>query len=141
MRFLLDTNACIVLLNQTSQALATRVREQLPSDIGLPAPVVFELYYGAYKSKQTVQNLELLDRMAFETVPFDAGDARAAGAVRSQLEAAGRPIGPYDLLIAGQALARGLILITANTREFQRVNGLDCEDWTIEGHRPPPEAV
>ena len=133
MRFLLDTNACIALLNQTSQALATRVREQLPSDIGLPAPVVFELYYGAYKSKQTARNLELLDRMAFETVPFDAGDARAAGAVRSQLEAAGRPIGPYDLLIAGQALARGLILVTANTREFQRVGGLDCEDWTIEG--------
>lgn len=131
MRFLLDTNACIALLNQTSQALATRMREQLPSDIGLPAPVVFELYYGAYKSKQTVRNLELLDRMAFETVPFDAGDARAAGAVRSQLEAAGRPIGPYDLLIAGQALARGLILVTANTREFQRVSGLDCEDWTI----------
>ena len=131
MRFLLDTNACIALLNQTSQALATRMRERLPSDIGLPAPVVFELYYGAYKSKQTVRNLELLDRMAFETVPFDAGDARAAGAVRSQLEAAGRPIGPYDLLIAGQALARGLILVTANTREFQRVSGLDCEDWTI----------
>ena len=132
MRFLLDTNACIALLNQTSRALATRVREQLPSDIGLPAPVVFELYDGAYKSKQTARNLELLDRMAFETVPFDAGDARAAGAVRSQLEAAGRPIGPYDLLIAGQSLARGLILVTANTREFQRVNGLDCEDWTIE---------
>ena len=131
MRFLLDTNACIALLNRTSQALATRVREQLPSDIGLPAPVVFELYYGAYKSKQTARNLELLDRMAFETIPFDAGDARTAGAVRSQLEAAGRPIGPYDLLIAGQALARGLILVTANTREFQRVSGLDCEDWTI----------
>lgn len=133
MRFLLDTNACIVLLNQTSQALATRVREQLPSDIGLPAPVVFELYYGAYKSKRTVRNLELLDRMAFETIPFDAADARVAGAVRSQLEALGRPIGPYDLLIAGQALARGLTLVTANTREFQRVSGLDCEDWTIEG--------
>ena len=95
--------------------------------------MAFELYYGAHKSQQTARNLELLDRMAFETVPFDAGDARAAGAVRSQLEAAGRPIGPYDLLIAGQALARGLTLVTANTREFQRVNGLDCEDWTICG--------
>ena len=133
MRYLLDTNACIALLNKTSQALAGRIRAQLPIDIGLPAPVVFELYYGAYKSKQTVRNLELLDRMAFETVPFDAADARAAGAVRSQLEAAGRPIGPYDLLIAGQALARGLTLVTANTREFRRVNGLDCEDWTIVG--------
>ena len=130
MRFLLDTNACIALLNQTSRVLDARIRAQPPGDIGLPAPVVFELYYGAYKSKQTVRNLELLGRMAFETVPFDAGDAHAAGAVRSQLEAAGRPIGPYDLLIAGQALARGLTLVTANAREFQRVSGLDWEDWT-----------
>ena len=90
----------------------------------------FELYYGAYKSSQTTRNLELLDRMAFETVPFDAADARAAGSVRNQLEAAGCPIGPYGLLIAGQALARGLTLVTANVREFQRVGGLDCEDWT-----------
>ena len=133
MRFLLDTNACIALLNKTSKALTARVRTQPPLDIGLPAPVIFELYYGAYKSKQTVRNLELLGRMAFETVPFDAGDARAAGAIRSQLEADGRPIGPYDLLIAGQAFARGLTLITANTHEFERVNGLDCEDWTIAG--------
>ena len=136
MRFLLDTNACIALLNKTSPALTTRMWAQSPSDIGLPAPVVFELYYGAYKSEQTLRNLELLDRLAFEIVPFDAGDARSAGAVRSQLESVGRPIGPYDLLIAGQALARGLTLVTANTREFRRVNGLDCEDWTI-----PPRAT
>ena len=104
-------------------------RERAGTRLETPAPVVFELYYGAYKSKQTTRNLELLDRMVFETVAFDAADARAAGSIRSQLEAAGCPIGPYDLLIAGQALARGLILVTANTREFQRVDGLDCEDW------------
>ena len=96
----------------------------------MPAPVVFELYYGAYKSTQATRNLGLLERMVFETVPFDAADARVAGSIRSQLEAAGCPIGPYDLLIAGQALARGLILVTANTREFQRIAGLDCENWT-----------
>ena len=130
MRYVLDTNACIALLNDTSPVLSARTRTHPPAEIGLPAPVVFELYYGAYKSAQTARNLELLDRMVFEILPFDAADARAAGSVRSQLEAAGRPIGPYDLLIAGQALARGLILVTANIREFQRVGGLDCEDWT-----------
>ena len=130
MRYLLDTNACIALLNDRSQTLAMRTRRHPPGDIGLPAPVLFELYYGACKSKHTTRNLELLDRMVFETVAFDAADARVAGAVRSQLEAAGCPIGPYDLLIAGQALARGLTLVTANTREFQRVGGLHCEDWT-----------
>ena len=130
MRYVLDTNACIALLNDTSPALSARTRAHPPAEIGLPAPVVFELYYGAFKSAQTTRNLELLGRMAFEILPFDDADARAAGSVRNQLEAAGCPIGPYDLLIAGQALARGLILVTANTREFQRVNGLDCEDWT-----------
>lgn len=63
--------------------------------------------------------------MEFDIVPFDASDARESGAIRSQPEA----IGPYDLLIAGQARARGLVLVTANTREFQRVAGLDWEDW------------
>lgn len=130
MRYLLDTNACIVLLNETSPSLLTRIRRHPPVDIGLPAPVAYELYYGAYKSRRRDHNLELLDRMEFEIVPFDASDARAAGAIRSQLEAIGRPIGPYDLLVAGQARARGLVLVTANTREFQRVAGLDWEDWT-----------
>ena len=76
------------------------------------------------------RNLELLDRIGFEVVPFDASDARMAGLIRSQLELIGRPIGPYDLLIAGQARARNMILVTANRREFQRVQGLECEDWS-----------
>ena len=99
---------------------------------GCPHPVVFERYYGAYKSAQMTRNLALLDSMAFETIPFDAADARVAGSIRNQLEAAGGPIGPYDILIAGQALARGSILVTANTREFQRVGGLDCENWLAD---------
>ena len=132
MRYALDTNACIALLNDTSPVLSARVRAHPPAEIGLPAPVVFELYYGAYKSTQAKRSLELLAEMAFETVPFDAADARVAGSIRNQLEAVGRPIGPYDILIAGQALARRLILVTANTREFQRVGGLDCENWLVD---------
>lgn len=130
MRYLLDTNACIALLNKTSRPLTARVRRHEPADIGLPAPVAYELYYGAWKSRQTSRNLDLLDRMGFEIVPFDASDARMAGAIRSRLESIGRPIGPYDLLIAGQALARGLVLVTANNREFRRIEDLHCEDWT-----------
>ena len=93
----------------------------------------YELYYGAFKSRYKSRNLGLLDHIAFEVVPFDAADARAAGSVRANLEAIGRPIGPLDTLIAGQALARGLILVTANTKEFVRVEGLHCEDWSIPG--------
>ena len=130
MRYLLDSNACIALLNNTSPSLLTRIRRQRPSDFGLSAIVTYELYYGACKSRRASRNLELVDRLAFEVVPFDASDARVAGAIRSELEAIGRPIGPYDLLIAGQARARGLTLVTANSKEFLRVKGLDCEDWS-----------
>ena len=133
MRYLLDTNACIALLNGSPPLLVDRVRRHAPSEFGLPAPVSYEFCYGAFKSQYTNRNLELLDRIAFEVVPFDAADAREAGAVRANLEAIGRPIGPLDTLIAGQALARGLILVTANTQEFVRVEGLHCEDWSISG--------
>ena len=130
MRYLLDTNACIALLNRSSPPLLMRLRRHAPADVGLPAPAASELYYGAFKSRRASRNLDLLDRMQFEIVPFDAHDARAAGAIRSELEAAGMPIGPHDLLIAGQARARKLVLVTANSREFRRVAGLECEDWS-----------
>lgn len=130
MRYLLDTNACIALLNNSSPPLLSRMRRHNPEEIGLPAPVAYELFYGAHKSRHADRNLELLDRIGFEVVPFDASDARIAGLIRSQLELIGRPIGPYDLLIAGQARARNMILVTANRREFQRVQGLECEDWS-----------
>ncbi len=136
MRYLFDTNACIALLNDTSPQLRMRLRRLRPADIGLPAPVAYELYYGAHKSQHADRNLGLLDRLEFEIVPFDAGDARAAGAVRSELDAKGLPIGPHDLLIAGQARARKLVLVTANSREFERVEGLVCEDWTLSGTDP-----
>ncbi|MDE0038503.1 MAG: type II toxin-antitoxin system VapC family toxin [Gammaproteobacteria bacterium] len=132
MQYLLDTNACIALLNGTSPTLAKRVRRHAPAEIGLPAPVAYELYYGAYKSDRTKRNVALLDQMEFELVPFDGGDARMAGEIRARLETLGQPIGPYDLLIAGQACSRGLVLVTANTREFQRVEDLRCEDWSVD---------
>ena len=130
MRYLLDTNACIGLLNRTSPVLWARTRRHAVGEIGLPALVAHELYYGAFKSRRQNENIERLDRIGFEIVPFDASDARAAGAVRAQLERTGCPIGPCDTLIAGQALARSLVLVTGNTGEFSRVAGLDCEDWS-----------
>lgn len=104
--------------------------------LGLPAPVAFELYYRAFKSRRQDASVSRLDGMAFEIGPFEASDARAARAVRADLERSGRPIGPYDLLIAGQARARRLVRATANVRQFARMDGLACEDWS----RPPPGA-
>lgn len=90
MRYLLDTNACIALLNETSPSLLTRIRRHPPADVGLPAPVAYELYYGAYKSRRRDHNLDLLDRMEFDIVPFDASDARAAGPFAVNWKQSGR---------------------------------------------------
>ena len=72
----------------------------------------------------------LVDKLQFTVLEFDADDARAAGLIRAELAGSGTPIGPYDILIAGQALAQKLKLITNNTREFSRIDGLQVEDWT-----------
>ncbi len=130
MRYLLDTNACIALLNRSDLQLERRVRQHAVPDVGLSSLVAFELYYGAFKSRRAGDNVARLDSVGLEIVPFDASDARSAGAVRAELERSGLPIGPYDVLIAGQARVRGLVLVTANAREFTRVSGLECEDWS-----------
>lgn len=95
----------------------------------MPAIVAHELYYGAYKSQSAAANVARVEAFQFEVVSFDAEDARHAGAIRAHLTAAGTPIGPYDALIAGQARARRLVLVTHNVREFARVPGLQVEDW------------
>lgn len=130
MRYLLDTNAVIALLpNDKMSLLARRVRLQRPDDIAISAIVTHELYYGAFKSQRLQQNVALVDALHFEVLDFDKEDARQAGAIRAALAKKGKTIGTYDVLIAGQAMARGLILITHNTKEFSRVPGLSIEDW------------
>ena len=128
MKFLLDSNALIALMKGQPGFLA-RLRQHQPIDFGVPAIVAHELFYGAYKSQRQAENLARVEALRFEVLEFDREDARRAGQLRATLAAVGEPIGPYDVLIAGQALARKLILVTHNTREFQRVAGLQIEDW------------
>lgn len=129
MQWLLDTNAVIALLNEPNGRLAQRMKQQAPATFGLPAIVLHELYYGAFKSQYRDRNLIRVDGLQFEVVPFDQDDARQAGAIRALLALQGTPIGGYDVLIAGQARSRGLGLITRNVREFGRVDGLRVENW------------
>ncbi len=129
MKYLLDANAVIGLLNDTSSLTARRARRHVPQDVGISAIVAHELYYGAYKSQRVARNVALVDALQFEIVEFDREDARQAGEVRALLASRGTPIGPYDVLIAGQAKARELILVTGNTTECGRVPGLRIEDW------------
>ncbi len=128
MRFLLGTNTVIGLLGGNAGVLAG-VRRYVPQDFGIPAIAAHELFYGAYRSARRAQNLALLDGLPLAVLEFDKEDARQAGEIRAALAATGTPIGPYDVLIAGQALARGLVLVTHNVGEFARVSGLQVEDW------------
>lgn len=128
-RYILDTNIVVALLNNTASRLGERVRSYPPGELSISSIVAHELYFGSFASTRRAFNVEAVDALRFTVVPFDAADARRAGEVRAALRLAGTPIGAYDVLIAGQALARNLTLVTNNVREFRRVPGLSLEDW------------
>jgi tRNA(fMet)-specific endonuclease VapC len=129
MKFLLDSNSIISMLNEPTGPVATAARQHQPADMGLSSIVLHELYYGAYKSQRQDRNLALVDALPFEVLALDHEDARHAGEVRATLAKEGKPIGPYDALIAGQAISRNLILVTDNVGEFQRVADLKMVNW------------
>jgi tRNA(fMet)-specific endonuclease VapC len=133
--FLLDTNAVIAALKGNPAEVAERLeREVLHDVVALPVIVLFEMRFGIAKSARRNDNIERLAvflQLPITIVPFDTEDAEETGDIRAALERAGTPIGPYDILIAGQARRRGAVLVTANVREFSRVPGLKTEDWAI----------
>lgn len=130
MLYLLDTNVVIAVLNDNNSKTAKRLLTLSPLAVGISSIVIHELFYGAYKSSRRESNLALVDALQFEVVAFDQEDAHKAGQLRAFLSAKGSPIGPFDTLIAGQALARNLILVTSNRTEFARVPDLRVEDWS-----------
>ena len=136
MNYLLDTNAVVALLRNRPPGVRERYREAEKSGdyLAVSSVVLFELWYGVEESgrvKENTERLRVLLSGDLDLLDFDDEDAQAAGRVRASLEKIGTPIGAYDLLIAGQALRRGLTVVTANTSEFSRVVGLSWEDWTI----------
>jgi tRNA(fMet)-specific endonuclease VapC len=126
--YLLDTDAVTKILDQ-NVTLLRRLRRHHAHDIGISSIVMYELYFGAFKGRRTVRTMAYIDGLEFQIIDFDGEDARTTGEIRNNLSSAGMLIGRYDILIAGQALARDLTLITHNTREFSRVRGLRVEDW------------
>ncbi len=136
MNYLLDTNVCIALLNNNRDTVQTQFEKAADSgsSIYVSTVVAFELWYGAAKSDRQARNklrIESFFVAGVQTLPFDERDAQEAGALRNELRAAGNPIGPYDLLIAAQARARKLVLVTHNVREFGRIAGLAIRDWEV----------
>ncbi|HWX83913.1 MAG TPA: type II toxin-antitoxin system VapC family toxin [Xanthobacteraceae bacterium] len=132
----LDTNVIIAAINQRAAAVRQRLMKTLHEGtvVGIPAVVLYELWYGIKKSARVQENTDALDEfLALDVTPwpFEPEDAEEAGDVRAALERLGTPIGPYDVLIAAQARRRGAVLVTANKNEFTRVPGLQTQDWTI----------
>jgi len=131
MRFLLDTDTCIYLIKKKPPSVIEKLRACQAGDVGISAVTVAELRYGASKSQRVQQNHEALDLFLapFEVVKFDETAAAAYGEIRAQLEKAGQPIGPLDMLIAAHAKGMNVALVTNNVGEFKRVKGLKVETW------------
>lgn len=135
MKYLLDTNLCIIYLKGRNLNLKQKLESVAIQEIAVCSIVKAELCFGAMKSSNPERNFALqqafLDQ--FVSLPFDDLAATTFGVIRSQLEIKGTPIGAYDLQIAAIALANNLTLVTHNTQEFRRVEGLQVEDWEVEG--------
>jgi tRNA(fMet)-specific endonuclease VapC len=135
LRYLLDTNLCIRVLRDRPQGLRTRFNAEADS-LCTSTVVLIELLHGAGKSARPIENRREVERFAarLEELAFDADAAAHAGEIRTALERAGQVIGAYDLMIAGHARSRGLVVVTGNLSEFRRVEGLRCEDWLAPTH-------
>jgi tRNA(fMet)-specific endonuclease VapC len=132
--YLLDTNARIALINGAPSRVRARFEKASAAgeQIWISSIVAFELWYGVAKSPRIEANtarVETLYAGPLHSLAFEEEDGRVAGSLRATMEGVGRPIGAYDLLIAGQALRHRITLVTANVREFSRVKGLSWEDW------------
>ena len=131
--YLLDTNICIYVMKNAYPALTQKVFSFATSDLCISSVTVFELEFGAVKSNwggKTRQSMQMF-LAPFNIIDFDSNDAASAGILRGYLEKQGSPIGPYDIQIAGQAVAKSLILVTHNVGEFSRVPGITVEDWVV----------
>jgi tRNA(fMet)-specific endonuclease VapC len=132
--YLLDTNAVVALLRGKPAEVRDRYRAAGAGGhyLAVSSVVLFELWYGVEKTQvpQNRERLRVFLSGGLDLLAFDDEDAQAAGGIGATMEKSGTLIGPYDLLIAGQAVRRGMTVVTANTTEFARVAGLSWEDWT-----------
>jgi tRNA(fMet)-specific endonuclease VapC len=131
LKYLLDTNVCVDYLNGRFPSVVRRIQMARPEELATNSVVAAELRYGAEKSRQPERNHARLDLLLAEltVLDFDLPSASAYGTLRAGLEAGGHPVGAHDMLIAAQAIASGLVLVTDNVREFARVKGLVVENW------------
>ena len=133
MKYLLDTNTCIRFINGRSPKIREHFKAVVDTDIAISSITKAEMYAGSARSQTPERSREKQDSffIRFVSLPFDDVAAKEFAKVRAYLENAGTPIGPYDMQIASIAIVHQLILVTHNTREFQRIGWLNIEDWEI----------
>ena len=130
LRWMLDTNLCIRVLRDRPAGVRERFNREADA-MCISTIVMTELLHGAEKSNRPAENRRAVEQFAarLAVLPFDEPAAAHAANIRATLETQGMPIGGYDLLIAGHARSQGLVVVTGNLREFDRVDGLRSEDW------------
>jgi len=131
MRYMLDTNICIYLIKKRPSVVLERFSQHSPQDVAISTITLFELQYGIEKSQYRQRSENALSKflLPLNLINLDRSAAIETATIRAQLERKGMPIGPYDLLIAGLARSRDMILVTNNTKEFERIVGLHLENW------------
>ncbi len=131
MHYLLDTNICIYLIKKRPPEVLERFRQHSPQEVAISTITLFELAYGVEKSQYPQRSKDALAKflLPLNLINLDRSSAIEAAIIRAQLEKKGRPIGPYDLLIAGMARSQDMTLVTNNIKEFERVVSLRLENW------------
>ena len=131
MLYLLDTNICIYLIKKRPPEVLERFRQHSPQDVAISIITLFELDYGVEKSQYPQRSKAALAKflLPLNLINLDRSSAMESAIIRAQLEKKGKPIGPYDLLIAGLARSRDMTLVTNNIKEFEKVVNLHLENW------------
>jgi len=133
MQYLLDTNICIYLIKKWPKKVIEHLKQHSPVDVAISVITLFELEYGVEKSQYRERSKAALTKFLtpLQIIDLDRPSAVEAAAIRAQLEKKGTPIGAYDLLIAGTAHSKDMILVTNNTKEFERIDNLHLENWAL----------
>lgn len=135
LKYLLDTNICIFTIKNRPAGVRALFKQH-QGLMCISSVTLMELAYGVERSTRPQENLAVIEGFAerLDLLDYGADAAMHTAQLRAELARAGKPIGPYDQMIAGHARSRGLILVTNNTREFERVPGLRLEDWAASQH-------
>ena len=131
MSYMLDTNICIYAMKNKPEKVLQRLKEEINDGVCISSITLAELEYGMKHSSNPAKNEQALLRflLPFDVLPFGAAAASEYGEIRAYLQKAGTPIGAMDMLIAAHAKSEDIVLVTNNTREFDRVVGLELENW------------